>query len=189
MPVYAQPNVHQSRVSSEHTDSQTHTFSPYGASASAQKCVRPPVAIAPLLWHMWHLPHTRPARATETKWPCRLQRPSNCGTPGALSILSQEWKVTLKPLNTLTLLQTPPKTCNSDTVTVSVWGIQELINHRLAHIFICCVKHKHLNTLLRCTSKLPFLPLPLMVDSPWCRPALPRYRCTACRKKIPLPLL
>lgn len=117
-------------------------------------------------------------------------QPSKTLTPKAFqlwdtwsSLPSQERKATLKPLNNLTLLQTPPKTCNSDTVTLSVLGIQELISHRLAHIFICCVKHKHSNTLLRCTSKLPFLPLPLTADSPRCRPALPRHRCTACRKK------
>lgn len=44
---------------------------------------------------------------------------------------------TLKPPeNALTLLQTPPKTCNSDTVTALCFlGEQELINHRLARVF------------------------------------------------------
>lgn len=42
-----------------------------------------------------------------------------------------------------------------------LWETQELINHRLAHIFICGVKHKHSNTLLRCTSKLSFSSAPI----------------------------
>lgn len=174
------------------TQTSRHTFSRYGASASAQKCVRPPVVIVPLLWHMWHLPHTRPARTTETKWPCStgtsaaIQNtdPKGLPTVGHLELFTEPGEEGhIKTLKQPYPPQTPPKTCNSDTVTLSVLGIQELISHRLAYIFICCVKHKHSNTLLRCTSKLPFLPLPLTADSPRCRPALPRYRCTACRKK------
>lgn len=65
--------------------------------------------------------------------------------------------------------------------TVSVGRTQELIHHRLAAGFICRVRRKHLNTLppLHFQTSVP----PLMPDSPWCRPVLPRCRCTARRKK------
>lgn len=132
----------------------------------------------PHLWHMWHLPHTRPASQMAQQYP----HSSKTLTLKAFQ-LWDTWSPELTSLETLTLLQNPPKICNSVTVTVSVLGIQELINHRLAHIFICRVKQKHLNTLLHCTSKLPFLPLPLTANSPWCRPVLPRCRCKAFRKK------
>lgn len=44
------------------------------------------------------------------------------------------------------------------------------------------MSNKHLN-LLCWTSKLPFLPPLLRVDSPWCHPVLPRYRLRSLKEK------
>lgn len=51
---------------------------------------------------------------------------------------------------------------------------------QLAFLFV--MSNKHLN-LLCCTSKLPFLPPLLRVDSPWCHPVLPRYRLRSLKEK------
>lgn len=161
------------------------------------QCICPKVIQAtrrhrPLLWRMRHLPHTavdqlellKPNGSTP---PVHLQS-SKTLTPKTFQ-LWDSWSTELtksgeeghiKTFKHPHVLQTPPKTHNSDLCDwLCDLGIHELINHRLARVFICHVKHEHLNILLCCTS----LPLPLTVDSTRCRPVLPRCRCTACWKE------
>lgn len=98
---------------------------------------------------------------TESKWSFMTVWPGiiqNTDCPSSAGEKVTAHYCYLKSFNT-------PHSSSSKTWNCDGQCFLKLINHQSAPFFICHIKCKYLSTLLCCTSRPPFLPHPLTVDS------------------------